>query len=99
MAGVDVTQDGDGRVVITIHGELDITTAAEIDAAVEPSLAGGAARVVLDLSGVRFADSSALALWVRWATEAREIETRGASPLLRKVIERMGLAGTLGVAP
>jgi anti-anti-sigma factor len=97
MAEVDLARDGEGRVVITIRGELDITSTPDIDAAVGPSISDGAPRLILDLSGVRFADSSALAMWVKWATTAESIETRGASQLLRTVIDRMNLAGTLGL--
>ncbi len=53
------------------------------------------ARLILDLGGVRFADSSAIALWVRWATAVDELKLRDASPLLQKVIETMGLAERL----
>jgi hypothetical protein len=40
-----------------------------------------------DLRGLRFADSSAIALWVRWSTAVHEIELRDVSPFLRRVID------------
>jgi hypothetical protein len=46
-----------------------------------------------------FADSSAIALFVRWANRVRRIEIREPSPLLRRVIERMGLAERLPMTP
>ena len=47
-----------------------------------------------ELADLRFADSSALALWVRWAGSVGSIELRHCSPLLRRVIETMGLDQT-----
>ena len=48
---------------------------------------------------VRFADSSAIALWVQWASHVPEVELRGGSPLLRRVVESMGLTETLNMTP
>ena len=47
---------------------------------------------------MRFADSSAIALWVRWAGAVSEFELLDPPPLLRRVINAMGLADKLGVA-
>ncbi|HUA06200.1 MAG TPA: STAS domain-containing protein [Solirubrobacteraceae bacterium] len=90
--------DGNGlRVRIT--GELDITNVDALESAVGSALARHPGRLILDLSGLRFADSSAIALWVRWSTAVHEIELRDVSPILRRVIDSMGLADTLNVKP
>jgi hypothetical protein len=52
---------------------------------------------VIDLARLRFADSSAIALWVRWASMVGAIELRNASPLLRRVVTTMGLSERLGL--
>jgi anti-anti-sigma factor len=91
-------QDAD-TTVVTISGELDIANIDALQAAVAPVIEDHPARLVLELGGVSFADSSAIALWVRWATAVGELKLRDASPLLRKVIETMGLAATLQLAP
>jgi anti-sigma B factor antagonist len=95
----DITDaDGDGlRVRIT--GELDITNVDALESAVDAALKRHPGRLILDLSGLRFADSSAIALWVRWSTAVHEIELRDVSPILRRVIDSMGLADTLNVKP
>jgi hypothetical protein len=36
---------------------------------------------------------------VQWATAVHKIELRDASPLLRRVVETMGLTEMLGVTP
>jgi anti-sigma B factor antagonist len=86
----DVIDDGP-TAVVTISGELDIANIEELETAVSPVLAGKPDRLVIDVGALRFADSSAIALWVRWAGTVGEIELRDVSPLLRRVIGSMGL--------
>ena len=89
----------DGSAVVKVAGELDITSIEDLDEAVQPVIARGPERLVIDVSSLRFADSSAIALWVKWSTAVRELEIREPQPLLRRVIDSMGLARTLGVTP
>ena len=107
MAGIDANDtadlyfdiapaDGDG-LRVRINGELDITNVDALESAVGSALERHPGKLILDLSGLRFADSSAIALWVRWSTAVHEIELRDVSPILRRVIDSMGLADTLNV--
>jgi anti-sigma B factor antagonist len=57
----DVVSLGDGTVVVTIKGELDMNTIAALEAAVEPAINRRPPRLVVDVSGIEFADSSAIA--------------------------------------
>lgn len=109
MAGLDanstagmnfdlVEADGNG-LTVTISGELDITNVDALESAVGSALERNPGRLIIELSGLRFADSSAIALWVRWSTAVHEIELRDVSPILRRVIDSMGLADTLNVKP
>ncbi len=109
MAGLDANNtaevnfdlaqaDGDG-LKVRITGELDITNVDALESAVGSALERHPGKLILDLSGLRFADSSAIALWVRWSTAVHEIELRDVSPILRRVIDSMGLADTLNVKP
>jgi anti-anti-sigma factor len=97
--GAQMTFDvdaGDHRVaVVTVRGELDIANIEPLELAVAPVIARGPEKLVVDVGGLRFADSSAIALWVRWAASVGEIELRDASPLLRRVITSMGLGERL----
>lgn len=109
MAGLDASNaigmhfdlvNSDGRdLTVTITGELDITNVDALDSAVRSALDRHPGRLIIELSGLRFADSSAIALWVRWSTAVHEIELRDVSPILRRVIDSMGLADTLNVKP
>ncbi|MGO9496338.1 MAG: STAS domain-containing protein [Solirubrobacteraceae bacterium] len=100
-AGMDfdlVESDGPD-LTVTIRGELDITNVDALESAVGSALEQHHDRLVVELAGLRFADSSAIALWVRWSTAVHEIELRDVSPILRRVINSMGLADTLNVKP
>lgn len=92
----EITTREPGTTVISISGELDIANIEELQKAVEPILAKKPERVIVDVRDLRFADSSAIALWVQWATSAGKFELRDASPLLRRVISSMGLEEKLG---
>lgn len=93
----DVSAEADGSTVVWISGELDISAVDALRQRVDPVLDDGPSRLVVDVSGLRFADSSAIALWVRWAGDVDEFELRRPSPLLSRVIRGMGLAEKLGV--
>jgi anti-anti-sigma factor len=95
----DVMEEDDLTLTVKLAGELDITNVDELASAVAPALEREPPRVVVDVADLRFADSSAIALWVQWATAVPNIELRDVSPLLRRVVESMGLAETLNVTP
>lgn len=95
---VDVSGSDGTSVVVTLSGDLDLNTVGRVEAAVDPLL-GQTKRVVVDVAELRFADSSALALWVRWANLVDHVEIQQPSDMLRRLIERMGLAGRLHLVP
>lgn len=89
---IDVETE-DGRHVISPHGELDLSTAPQLDQRLNESLAEG--ETVLDLAGVRFIDSSGIALLVYISQTAREhgqrLELRNPSPQVEKLIKLAGV--------
>ena len=95
----ELVSSDDAAAVVKVTGELDITTIEELEEAVQPILDRDPQRLVIDVSSLRFADSSAIALWVKWSTVVRGLEIRDPQPLLRRVIDSMGLAQTLRVTP
>jgi anti-anti-sigma factor len=88
-----------GSATVKVAGELDITTIEDLEQAVQPILDRDPQSLVIDVSSLRFADSSAIALWVKWAAVVPALEIRDPQPLLRRVIDSMGLAKTLRVTP
>ena len=56
-----VTQEvGDGTFVVALTGEVDLYTAPELKAALLRLVAEGPSRIVVDLSGATFVDSTTL---------------------------------------
>ena len=87
----EVSSENGPTPVVRVRGELDIANVEELDRALAPVIASNPERLIVDVAGLRFADSSAIALWVKWATAVGSIELRDPSPLLRRVIRSMGL--------
>jgi ABC-type transporter Mla MlaB component len=94
----DFSADSDGTVTISLAGELDIRAVPALEAALAPTMAERPARVVIEASALEFADSSAIALFVRWAS-ARHLEIRDSPPFLRGHILRMGLTHRIALGP
>jgi anti-anti-sigma factor len=95
----EVASPEPSTAVVTIRGELDLGNVEQLEEMVTPIIAPPVARLILEVGELRFADSSAIALWVRWAKAVPAIELRDASALLRRVITTMGLDRTLALRP
>lgn len=81
-----------GTPVIHLSGELDTSSADGVAGVVDGVLAREPERVVFDLSELTFMDSSGLALLLT-ARRSAEVELRGTSSAVRRVIEVSGLEG------
>ncbi len=66
---IEVEQQGD-RVLITIRGELDLATVAQLERRTASALELGPLQLVVDLSSVGFIDSSGLRFFVGLAARA-----------------------------
>lgn len=81
----------DGWVVLAITGELDVATAPRLRQEAIRVTSGGDHRIVLDLSGVGFLDSTGLGVIVgilkRIRTHGGALLLAGAEPQVRKVFE------------
>lgn len=62
---VDSEELEDGIRAFTIRGELDMSTAPELERKLEPALEDPAVAIMLDLSECEFIDSTGIALIVR----------------------------------
>lgn len=64
----------DGGVVVAVHGELDVTSSQQLDEGLAEG-GPGSGRMILDLSGVDFMDTTALAVIIsHWR---RHVEADG----------------------
>lgn len=93
-----VSTEPDGAAVVAIAGELDISNLPGLAEDVEGVLERRPQRLVVDVSQVRFADSSAISMWLQWSMSVPEFELRDPPVLLRAVITTMGLGDQLGMA-
>jgi anti-sigma B factor antagonist len=66
-------------MLVSVSGELDLYTSAQLQHAIHEAASVGADTVLLDLSGVGFIDSTALGVIVQ---ETKRLEGRGRSLLL-----------------
>ena len=63
--------DRDGAKFVRPEGDLDMSTAPEVEAALRGALETGSKRVVVDLRGLHFMDSTGLTLLTRFNNAAR----------------------------
>jgi anti-anti-sigma factor len=72
----ELDSDTQGTVVVRVRGELDISNVARLESAVAPILENKPGHLLVDVGDLRFADTSAIAVWVRWATLVPSVELR-----------------------
>ena len=81
--------------VLTVRGELDISTSGRLHQELKALLDGGTERVEIDLSGVVFMDSSALSALVgahdRASRQSQHMTLTSPSPACAKVLGITGL--------
>jgi anti-sigma B factor antagonist len=61
----------DGTTHIRPAGELDMSSVPQLESSLRAALEGGARRLVVDLRGLDFMDSTGLTLLTRWQRESR----------------------------
>lgn len=96
----DAVSEG-GHTVIA-RGEIDVSTAHELERAMLAASHGGAASVTLDLQGVTFIDSSGIQALIAGARRYQDTERDLAivpSPSVLHVLELTGLEDHLPLAP
>lgn len=96
-ATVGRSLEASGSPVIAIIGEIDVSNVASIEVELDRVLADHPARLVFDLSELSFIDSSGIAILLRAAEKADQIELRNPSAIVRRVIVATGLSDVLRV--
>jgi len=96
-----VEEDRDGVRIVTIDGELDLSTAPQLEQKLEGD---GEARLLIDLSGCEFIDSTGIGLIVRtWqrldASRGDDAPSRfalcGLSDQVRRLLHITGLESSI----
>jgi anti-sigma B factor antagonist len=97
LAQVGITPLDSGCVEICIAGEIDLACVEGLRAAIQPTLENAPEHMEIDLEGVRFMDSSGIAVLLTIANTAGDVRiVRPSAPVLR-IIELTGLASFLKV--
>jgi anti-anti-sigma factor len=96
------TEEGTGVLRIALTGELDVSTASDVEERLI-ELEGGQlpAQLILDLRGLRFIDSTGLSLLINADRRSRKAGRRvtivsGTGPP-RRILETTGLKGRLDI--
>ncbi|HEX4127015.1 MAG TPA: STAS domain-containing protein [Acidimicrobiales bacterium] len=88
---VEVLEDEDGAIV-ELGGEIDVSNVDLAQKAIADLLESRPKRLIFDLSGITFMDSSGLGLLLLAQRETESVEIREASAIAERVIEATGLA-------
>jgi anti-sigma B factor antagonist len=99
-ADVDIQIDADPSApVIHVIGEIDISNAARLDAAVASVTSARPRGLVFDLSGLSYMDSAGIAVLLGAAASVEQVQLREPSLAVRRVVELTGLSDVLPIVP
>ena len=94
--------DEAGHPRVVVEGEVDVATAPALRDELYRLIEQGSSRIVVDLAGMDFIDSTGLGVFVGALKRAREgggtIELRGLQPSARKVFDITGLSSAFTIA-
>ena len=89
-----VVREAAGATTIYVQGEIDMETAGRLRDAIEPHL-GPQQTIILDLSGVRFMDSSCLTVLVQargaLTADGGSLILRNPSEMARRILSVTGI--------
>ncbi|MEU5949997.1 STAS domain-containing protein [Micromonospora sp. NPDC047465] len=92
-----------GGTCLRLAGELDLSTAPELNAAIDRLVDGGERRLLVDLTELVFCDSTGIAAFVRGdnrvAADGGWLRVTGASGRVDRVLQVTGLADVLRYEP
>lgn len=97
-AGLEAREE-DGALVLRLSGELDVTNVEQVRWAVDPFVSSETGRLIFDLEGLQFIDSSGIAMLVSVAQNVRDVHVRNPSTIVRRLMELTGLADAMHVTP
>ncbi|MEV6691900.1 STAS domain-containing protein [Micromonospora sp. NPDC051196] len=93
-------RDGGGLARLRLAGELDMSSAPELNEAIDQLAAAGQRRLLVDLTDLTFCDSTGIAVFVRGdnraAAQGGWLRVTGATGRVERVLKVTGLADVLG---
>jgi anti-anti-sigma factor len=94
---IRVSDDALDVPIVELGGELDMSNVDQAQKALAELVATRPQRLIFDLAGITFMDSSGLGLLILARRETDSMEIRRASAIAQRVIEATGLAEYLGL--
>jgi anti-sigma B factor antagonist len=98
---ISVRDDNDA-VTVTVEGEVDVATAPALRDELYRLIDRGTKRIVVDLAGMDFIDSTGLGVFVGALKRSREggdeLELRSLKPAARKIFDITGLSSAFHIA-
>jgi anti-sigma B factor antagonist len=95
------TEQTDGASVVTVVGEVDVHTAPQLDEALTALVEAANYRLIVDLSGVEFLDSTGLGVLVKALKRVREhdgsLDVVASADRITKVFRITGLDSAIGI--
>jgi anti-sigma B factor antagonist len=98
-ASVDHWREEPATVVVRVTGEVDMSNAATLQEVLDEATSVDVERLVFDLAGLEFIDSSGLAVLLAAAQKVPSVQLRNPSAIVRRVVEVTGLTETLPTEP
>ena len=100
---VSVVGNSDDSVVVTVRGHLDLDSTAVLNTTLAQVLHREEPRIVVDLSGVEFCDSTGLSAFVAGHNRASRtggwVRLAAPSAWMATLLDTVGLTGRIGVYP
>jgi anti-sigma B factor antagonist len=97
---VTTRSQGD-HTVVSVHGEIDLYTAPRLQSELMTALSGSPVRLIVDMSGVDFCDSTGINVLLAAHRQARErggeLQLAGPGSATRKVLQVTGLESVFTV--
>jgi anti-sigma B factor antagonist len=95
-------RDENGASTVIVEGEVDVATAPALREELYRLIDRGTKRIVVDLGGMDFIDSTGLGVFVGALKRSREgggeLELRSLKPAARKIFDITGLSSAFAIA-
>ncbi len=97
-ARLDVSSAPDGAgLLVRLGGELDLASLPDVQPDLDALLELPSRSVRVDVADLAFLDSTGVTMLIRIANHSSSIEVVHASPVVRRVIQALGLSAHLGL--
>ncbi len=95
LGSIESETDASGSQIVKLIGEIDISNADSIGRELDRVVADSPSRVIIDLEGLEFMDSSGIAMLLRAVGGTASVELRNPSRVVRRILECTGLTDIL----